>query len=403
MKKTASVFKGVHVSDFFQLVLHNKGSYLSETLVDALSGEGSFTDVEQEVKRLLEEKKYKGRDAKTLRSVLSWPVTFCKALTEAYEHCPTLENLQGPEAGPAVGQEVGLDEDIIHDLVLLHRLDKSRFRGEKPTFDHAIDVVAKSIRLVLSKLPEVHRYRAESLRFLTTMSMLRGFLPGNVPMSRSKDPDLTWEESIDAYIRDYASERYDLNMGLVELHKGLDPNVKALGSYISAHHTVVIYKLSLPTIAHEIGHAIWDYSYSAKTLTNFLAWTSLKAGTHARTAREFVDRLAVALDGLELRETDRTSMVTKLEDTWGASYASKFKKERDIKHMHRLLMSKTTQEIVQRYAKKADRKNFLVAWNEAWAEGFAEILLPEYKSKTMHVPGVIHSIINELLRLGTSQ
>lgn len=405
MKKVATIFKGVHAGEFIHYLLSFPSSYLTDATIEALSGEGSFGDIKDHIESLLEGSETEvGSDVRpVLESVLKWPTAFIEALTTAYEHVPLLVHSKKSFVSNSIAASLGTDVDLLHDLVLLHGLHRAeqKKRNKGPTFDEAIDVVCRGIRLVLSKIPDAHAYRLEDLHFCISNKELLAISPGCAPKLNPQSTD-TPGEQISYYVQDYARDHYSITLSTLSEFPHLQEKDNAEGSFFSGLNLVVIYKWSVETIAHEVGHALWHYSYSPRLLTTFLLNTSVQAGTRAKTARDFVNRISNALEGIELNESLRTHLVHNLEAGWGADYADKFKDEKDNVRLRKMLTSKSAQDEIKRVVKRADRTKLLSAWGEAWAEGFAEILFPGFKSRAFDVPHVILSLIRHLLALGTS-
>lgn len=332
-------------------------------------------------------------------SLPEWPREFWSALSRLAERLPQdMEKDDLDLVKPDVNE--GVSERVLAEFVaFMQTMEREGLRsksGVQPWSEpeRQARMVLGQIGTVLDRLPVVwKKYVQEDITFSITFD---------------QDPEEN-EQVVRAAFRAGLPEKYGIRLDKARSLEEYDSEeVRSDEGWFQAEDlSIHLYpQHDAATVAHEVGHAIWERSLSKRTLRRYLQSyldekvlrsKGLKQRTEwaADDVAAFFRSLRKALSGMQMRDTE-TWMRT-MEEKWGAGYAEEMKEVTMVRGLGRLLVSREDMDDLLDSVID-DNKRLLTTWNEAWAEGFVDVLLQGISS--IEVPGCIISLIKNLLAMG---
>lgn len=339
------------------------------------------------------------QEADRVSSISEWPLEFWEALHRIVER-NAHELPQDMIDALAPDREEGVSERVVEELYqFLAVMEREGLRG-----DSGVKVWSEPERIARTKLGQI----------ATVMSRLppvwKSYVRNHITWSVTFHTDPHENEAIvKAAFRAKIPEKFGIVLSReqsLEIHNSEDVR-STEGLFRPEDLSIHLYPRAYAgTIAHEIGHAIWDRALTPRILKKFLEDyldRKVMKATVKDTRREwlvedvesFFRNFKRALYGLRQRET--RTWVNEMKAAWGKNYADETKGTAMIREIGNLYMSyddkkRCIDAVVE------DNKHLFTTWNEAWAEGFAETLL--FVVPALEVPGAITSLIREILAMG---
>lgn len=333
------------------------------------------------------------------KSILGWPPEFWRALNHMAER--NTQELPEDELGAAdPGMSAGLSLRVVEEfLAFMEVMDREGMRGKSgvPVWsqqERTARMVLGRISTVLDRLP----------------SVWRSYIRDHITWSVTFDADPEENEAIvRAAFRAKLPEKFGVVLSKeASLLQHDSEEVRSTeGYYWPTDLSIHLYpSATTMTIAHEVGHAVWDRSMTRLTLRQFLReyiethvptkyMREVRQEWALEDSKAFFRALGKALSGLELRDTE--AWIREAVEQWGEDYIEVQKETPMIREWGSLMMSRDQQDRLLDHVVE-ENKALLATWNEGWAEGFAQVLVQA--NTDIEVPGVLVSLVLEILAMG---
>jgi hypothetical protein len=308
---------------------------------------------------------------KNIEAILDWPEEFWQALHHVWklhQHEEDLDLSLRSYLNAGVSRNVA--RWLGKFLLRAERAVLSRGRDPLHYYDKAARTQLGLINLVLERLPP----------------KWEGYLRRNIQFSVPFSKNTKENAKILAYVRKSRMQtEYDLRVtdkGPSSLYPTESSTSKAL--YDSAKRVIVFFpNYTQEDVAHEIGHAVWEASYTPALLRSFLRREYKSARKKMRIETDyateelikqnvdaFFTEFRARLNGLNLRRPEK--FVHNVMRQWTKEYPDEIKGGPSLRAIGAQLdayQGKLLDSVVE------DNKEFLTAWDEHWAEGFVTVLL----------------------------
>jgi hypothetical protein len=400
IKKIAYVSNGIHVSEVLLWCIQHPATYFSELMRSTLTKDSDPYEISDFVDNLDDEdsessEREKSYDSKTIsifKSVTNWPAELWEAMCEAYSDSHIL-NISEYEYHNLIATEHGLDEDIIHDLALLKRIEVKPGHSYKAiSISEIIQYITRMFDLVINKFPNSHaNYLKDNISFYVSIASfldISGSIHGSFIRHNLGQ--------VDKELNDYANSVYGIDLHLAEENGFFKTTDKTEGFFETETGKIVIWKLNPVVICHELGHAVWNYTYTKTNLSKFLIATTIKIADRANTITEFHKLLFDSLDGLVRDNSASKNAIDGLLRDWGLDYSKNLSKHKWMRRLSLILKDKKFLINYRNVLSKLDTSHLLVAWTEIWAEAFIEVILHK-PSRSFKVPGLILKMVKFIL------
>lgn len=332
-----------------------------------------------------------------VHSLTQWPQEFWSALNHVWRlHQHDAED----DLETRTYLNAGVSRMVNKQLNLfLHRAERaiiSTHRDPLHRYESAVRHKFGAIQLVLERLPpKWESYIRRNIEFVVAFSQ-----------------DVREDKRISDYaIKSKLSKEYNIRFS-TERASGLYPMESNTDNalYDAASRRIILFnKADNLEVAHEIGHAIWEASYTPSLLRAFLRRAykasraqllSAKLPVHkdedhlerdiTHLAEGFYVDFRQRLNGLKMDKP--AYFVRNLVKNWGKDYPDHTTGVPSVRAIAAQLdgyQGKMLDKLVQ------DNKQFLAAWDEHWAEGFAYVLMRHEDTSPNAIPDPIYE--DELL------